>query len=297
MVKLESIRTKDGKSIEARVYVPNEDSGRVIVISPSAYLTQKFYSDIACFFRDNHFTVVTFDFRGVGDSAPRSLRRFKANLENWAQQDIDAVLRYAKNQFPKQELIFLGHGIGGEIVGLAPACQFINRVILVSCALSSTRLRRWYEKTWISVMKIFVRIISWVFGYFPGKEFGFLNNLPKGVMDEWIRWCDNANGLFDDFPDQNYRKLQVPLLTFSFSDDWRSQQNGVKALLQHFTSACITWYHLKPKEIGKRRVGHSGFFKLNPQNRLWQPLLNWINDKKCDESDEFSLIKKQGISR
>jgi len=296
MVKLETIRTKDGKNIEARVYVPTEDSNRVIVISPSAHATQTFYYDIACFFRNQKFAVVTFDFRGTGDSAPTSLKGFKANLENWAQQDIDAVLRYVKNQFPKQELIFLGHGIGGEIIGLAPASQFINRIVLVSCALSCTRLRRWREKLWIGVMKTFAKAISWLFGYFPGKELGILSDLPKGVMNEWIHWCDNANGLFDDFPDHNYRKLQVPLLAFSFSDDWRSQQNGVKALLQHFSSACVSWYHIHPKQIGKRKVNHSGFFKMTSEKTLWQPVLNWINDKKCDDK-EFSLLKKQAVSR
>jgi predicted alpha/beta hydrolase len=255
-------------------------------------VTQKFYHDIACFFSENKFTVLTFDFRGTGDSAPTALKGFKANLENWAQQDLDAVLCYAKNQFPKQELIFLGHGIGGEILGLAPASQFINRIVLVSCALSCTRLRRWREKLWIGVMKAFVKTISWLFGYFPGKELGVLNNLPKGVMYEWIDWCNNANGLFDDFPDHNYRKLQVPLLTFSFSDDWRSQESGVKALLEHFTSAYITWYHIAPKQIGKKRIGHSGFFKLSSKKRMWWPLLNWINDKKCAEEDQVLLIKK-----
>ena len=117
MVRLETIRTKDGKKIELRVYVPDEDTTRVIIISPSAQVTQKFYYDIACFFIENKFAVITFDFRGTGESATGTLKGFKANLENWAQQDLDAVLRYAKNQFSKQELIFMGHGIGGEIVG------------------------------------------------------------------------------------------------------------------------------------------------------------------------------------
>jgi hypothetical protein len=132
-----------------------------------------------------------------------------------------------------------------------------------------------------------------------GKRVGdrFLNNLPKRVMYEWISWCDNANGLFDDFPDHNYRKLQVPLLAFSFSNDWRSQQSGVKALLQHFSSACITWYHVNPTQIGKRSVGHSGFFKTYSQKTLWQSMLNWIGDKKCDGTDGILSIKKECFSQ
>ena len=292
MVRLETIRTKDGKKIELRVYVPDEDTTRVIIISPSAQVTQKFYYDIACFFRENKFAVITFDFRGTGESAPGTLKGFKANLENWAQQDLDAVLRYAKNQFSKQELIFMGHGIGGEIVGLAPASQFINRIVLVNCALSCTRLRRWREKIWLGAVKNFVKAISWLFGYFPGRELGVLNDLPKGVMFEWLHWCNNPNGLFDDFPDNNYRKLEVPLLIFSFSDDWRSQQSSVQGLLEHFASARLTWYHIDPAQIGKKRMGHLGFFKIQSKENLWQPMLNWINDKKSEEQDQISSSKK-----
>ena len=292
MFRSETIRTKDGKQVKARVYEPDEVAKRVIIISPSADVTQEFYFEIACFFRENNCAVVSFDFRGTGESAPLALKGFEASLANWALQDTDAVLRYAKNQFPKHELIFIGHGIGGEIVGLAPASQFINRIILVNCALSCTRLRRWRERTWIGIMKNFIKFTSWLYGYFPGKELRVLNNLPKGVMYEWIHWCNNSNGLFDDFPDHNYRKLQVPLLAFSFSDDWRSQESGVRALLEHFVSACITWHHIKPVQLNRRRVGHSGFFKTGFKKNLWQLLLNWINEKKCEEPDQLSLAIK-----
>src|SRR5258705_6539967 len=292
MFRSESIRTKDGKKISTRVYMPAEEPRRVIVISPSAAITQEFYSEIAYFFRENNFAVISFDFRGTGESAPAALKGFEASLENWALQDIDAVLRYTKNLFPKHELIFIGHGIGGEIIGLATASQFINRIILVNCALSCSRLRHWKERIWVEVLKNFIKLPSWLFGYFPGKGLKILNNLPKGVMDEWIHWCNNGNGLFDEFSDHNYRRLQVPLLAFSFSDDWRSQENGMQALLEHFSLACITWHHINPKQLDKQRIGHSGFFKPRFKKDLWPLVLDWINDKKREETGVFSLTKK-----
>jgi len=292
MFRSETIRTKDGRKITARMYVPDRETIRVIVISPSAGVTQEFYFEMACFFRENNFAVISFDFRGTGASAPLELKGFEASLANWALQDADAVLRYTKSQFPKHELIFMGHGIGGEIIGLSPASQFINRIILVNCALSCRELGRWNERIWIGVMKNFIKITSWLFGYFPGKGLKVLNNLPKGVMYEWIHWCNNANGLFDDFSDHNYRRLEVPLLAFSFSDDWRSQESGVQALLEHFAAASITWHHINPKQLNKRRVGHSDFFKTRFKKNLWQLLLNWIDDKKCEEPGQFKLTKK-----
>ena len=276
MVQTETIRTKDGNNISARIYRPSEDVDKVIVIAASADVTQSFYKDFAAYLLENKMAVITFDFRGVGASAPKELKGFEATLENWAQQDLDAILRHTKNLFPKQELILIGHGVGGEIIGLAPASQFVSRIILVNCALSCTRLRHWTDRIGMTTMKKFMKLSSWAFGYFPGKNFGILNNLPKGVLSEWINWCDNPNGLFDDLPDYNYRKFQVPLLALSFSDDWRSQEAGVKALLQHFVSASIQHRHINPQQAGFKSIGHSGFFRLNSKEKLWPLLLNWV---------------------
>jgi predicted alpha/beta hydrolase len=279
-----TIRTKDGRNIGIRIYAAENENASVVIIAPSAEKTQSFYFNIAVFFLQHGFSVITFDYRGVGESAPVALSRYRALLRQWAMQDMDAVLRYAKNQFPKQELIFIGHGIGGEIIGLAPASQYINRLIVVNCALSCSRLRRGQDRIWIGFMKIFVQTMSWLFGYFPGKYFGIYNNLPRGVMYEWIHWCNNTNGLFDEFPDHNYRKLKIPLLAFSFTDDWRSQQKGVKALLEHFSEAGITWYHLQPGQAGQRRVGHSGFFKKAAQSVLWPVMMSWLQNEKNEKN-------------
>lgn len=276
----EQIKTKDGRLIGIRRYQSGSESSRIILIAPSAEVTQDFYDDFACYFQQQGFHIITFDYRGVGDSAPEVLKGYEARLDQWAIQDTDAVLRYVKNQNVNQEITFIGHGVGGEIIGLAPASQYISKMILINCALSCSRLRRWKDKIWIGAMKTFVKFSSWLFGYFPGKHIGVMNNIPRGVMYEWIHWCNNENGLFDDFSDHNYRKLQIPLLALSFTDDWRSQKSGVKAMLEHFTSACITWHHLKPREAGVKKVGHSGFFKKKTGNKIWDYLIRWMNDEK-----------------
>lgn len=288
------IKTKDGLEIGARSYAPENRHGPVLIIAPSAKVSQNYYFEMSCYFQKEGYHVLTFDYRGVGDSAPVILRGFNAKLDQWAMQDTDAVIRHAKNHFPVSEIIFIGHGIGGEIVGLAPASQYIHRLVLVNSGLSCSRLRQWKDKLWIGFMKIFVRSASWLFGYFPGQRLGVLNDLPKGVMDEWIHWCNNDNGLFDDFSDHNYRKLQIPLLAFSFSDDWRSQQNSVRALLGHFTAAHIKWYHVSPIMVGMKKVGHSGFFKTSSKKIFWNCLLQWIKDERCNEdlSCESQALKK-----
>lgn len=273
-----TIRTKDGCTIGMRVYEQTTHQGKVILISPSVLVTQSHYHELALFLQSNGYPVITFDYRGVGLSAPGTLKGFKAHLHQWAVQDIDAVIRYTRNQFPGQEIIFIGHGLGGEMIGLSPASQYINRLVLVNSSLTCKKLWPWKDKLRMVFLKSFARIASILFGYFPGKRTRFSDDLPKGVVYEWLDWCNNTNGLFDRFPDNNYRKLDIPLLAISFSDDWRSPRKAVQALLHYFSGTQITWHHFKPADVGLKKIGHLGPFEKNCKEGLWLPIAAWIKN-------------------
>jgi len=271
-----NIRTKDGCTIGMNVYMQDATQGKVVLISPSVLATQMHYHELAVFLQSKGYPVITFDYRGVGRSAPETLKGFKAGLHQWAVQDIDAVIRYARNQFPNQEIIFIGHGIGGELIGLSPASQYISRLVLVNSSLTCKKLWPWKDKLRMVFLKSFVRLSSIFFGYFPGKTTGMSDDLPKGVIYEWLDWCSNNNGLFDKFPDNNYRKLQIPLLAVSFSDDWRSPRRAVQELLYYFSGTQITWHHFKPADIGMKKIGHLGPFGKNCKDGLWNTIAAWI---------------------
>ena len=132
---------------------------------------------------------------------------------------------------------------------------------------------------------------SKLFGYFPGKTVNIYGNLPRGVIYEWASWCDNPNGLFDSFPDNNYRKLNLPILAFSFSDDWHCPPRAVTELLSRFENSAITWYHMKPVEIGMKKIGHNDFFYSMMKSTLWENLLQWLNkdEKKPGEIKTITL--------
>ncbi len=277
MQESSTIRTKDGCTIGMKVFIHEPVQGKVILIGPSALTTQTHYQELAVFLQSQGYPVITFDYRGVGISAPISLKGFKARLHQWAIQDIDAVIRYARNQYPGQEIVYIGHGLGGEMIGLSPASQYISRLVLVNSSLTCKKLWPFRNKLRISFLKSLVRTSSALFGYFPGRHVGISANLPKGVMHEWLDWCSNANGLFDQFPANNYRKLDIPLLAFSFSDDWRSPRRAVQELLHYFSGTQVTWHHFKPADLGLAKVGHLGPFDKKCRDGLWNSLTVWIS--------------------
>ena len=284
------IRTKDGKKIWLSCYTPEESIGKVVIVAPTGGLTRHYYEAFAQFVRQWGYTVITFDYRGMGPSGPEQLKGYEASMHQWAVQDIDAVLIYAKNKFPKQELVYVGHCIGGEIVGLAQASQYISRLVLVNSALSCRELWPLKDRFRVIAMKWTVKLLNRWFGYFPAKRMGYPENIPAGVIHEWADWCSKPNGLFDLFPDSNYRKLQVPLLAFSFSDDWLSSPAAVQELLNRFASAITTWYHIRPTELGVRKIGHSGFFEPQMKTTLWSKMMQWLSE---GERREGAVLDKQ----
>ena len=285
------IRTKDGKEISAICYLSGETTGKVIIIGPSASVTQKHYCPLAKLFRRLGYDVITFDYRGVGLSVSENQVK-DASLHQWAVQDADAVIRYARVQFPGKELIYMGHGVGGEIIGLAQASQYINRLVLVNSALSCKKLWPAKDKMRIWMLKAVLNFSARFSSFWPGRRLGFVNNLPQGVIFEWANWCNSPNGLFDRFPDSNFQKLQIPVLAFSFSDDWRCPPRAVSELLNHFCGAAITWHHLRPEEMRTRKIGHAGFFDPAMKGTLWVMLDRWLNsDHRRDEN----IVDRQAI--
>lgn len=280
------IRTKDGTILSLNHYEPEVGTDKVMIIASTAELTKEFYDSFARFMCQKGIAVIAFDFRGMGQSIPGDLKNYEANMHQWAVQDIDAVILHAKNSFPKQEIIYTGHCTGGEIVGLAQASQYINKLVLVSSALSCKKFWAFKSRMRINWLTMTIRIRNWWYGYFPGKKLGFPENFPGGVMHQYLNWCSSTNGLFDSFPDNNYRKLRIPILAFNFSDDWHSPEKAVSELHQRFANAVITKFYIKPEELGLPQIGNRGFFN-NPEMEtlLWNKTLQWLT------TDEREKIK------
>lgn len=290
MHEKKKIRTKDGRTISITSFPSDTPVGKSIIIAPAVEVVQLDYEKFAIYFQQLGYDVTTFDYRGIGDSAPVLLKGFDARLQQWAVQDADAVIRFVRSESTGNELIYIGHGIGGELIGLAQASQYINKLVLVSSSLSCKKHWSWKGKLKITFYKAGARLANKFFGYFPGKSLGMGSNLPKGVMNELTDWCDKPNGLFDVYPENNYRKLQIPLFAFSFSNDWMTPDKAVRTLLCYFSSACITWYHMHPAELGLSGKKQYCFFETQLQSTTWVMLQQWLNEEKLHHQPATTVV-------
>ncbi len=65
----------------------------VVIINPATSVRCRYYFRFADFLFNNGFDVIAYDYRGIGESRPESLRGFDAGWLDWGRLDFEAVLR------------------------------------------------------------------------------------------------------------------------------------------------------------------------------------------------------------
>ena len=89
------LRAGDGAVLAANRF-DAPDARAVVVIAPALGVPQEFYRDFAAWLAQRGLSALTFDYRGIGASAPRSLRRFRATIDDWVRLDFEAAIGAAR---------------------------------------------------------------------------------------------------------------------------------------------------------------------------------------------------------
>ena len=165
-----TLAMQNGTSLVLRQF----DSGaapRAAVIIPSAMgVAQNFYARFAEWLSSQGFLVVTFDYRGVGLSAPRSLRGYDVSIRDWATQDCASVIDFVKVRLPEAPLYWIGHSLGGQLLGLIPNRDKIDRVMTIATGSGYWRENAWRTKRFVLWMWfVAVPLATRIAGYFPGQ--------------------------------------------------------------------------------------------------------------------------------
>ncbi|MBN2731071.1 MAG: hypothetical protein JXR26_01455 [Balneolaceae bacterium] len=277
--------TKDGLTLAATVFFPRRKlPNRVLVIGSALGVPRYFYFKFARFFAAHNFTVITFDYRGIYESTCDTLSGSEMKMEDWGSRDIESALGYAQNEFMPDELIYLSHSCGGQLIGLAPSCRQISKMIFVACQQGYWKLWTWPYNIGVYLTWHLLDTASSFVDYVPTKLLGISSlNLPAGVAKQWAEWGKSPHYLFDAKHGLNtsrYHKLSVPLLSYNFTDDLLlGPPKAVEALLKKYASADITQHTINPKDYNQNKIGHWRFFKEPLKDSLWHKTLKWINNQ------------------
>ena len=130
----------------------------------------------------------------------------------------------------------------------------------------SLKWRVWW--LWYFVVPLTTRI----YGYFPGKRLRKVGDLPRGVMNQWRKWCLNPDymvGAEGEEIREKYRNVATPISSFSFTDDELMSKKNIDSLNSFYVTSKIETSRITPEQIGAKRIGHFGFFKAKFEDSLW----------------------------
>lgn len=277
MYRSVQIAASDGYPLAADVFEPETPHGPVVVINGAMGVRRRFYRPFAEFLRQHGMTVVIYDYRGIGESRPRSLRRFDATIADWGQRDFDGVLRWVAGSWAGRQVSVVGHSIGGQIIGQAGSAGAIGRVLLVASQSGYWRHWRgaWRPAMW-TVWHVLIPALVRLAGLMPMALFGQGENLPRGVALQWAHWGRRPRYLFDPasgVDTAGYRRLQAPMRALSFADDPYAPLPAVEALTREYAAAQVEHCHIEPEP--EQGIGHFGFFR-GVRKDLWRDSLEWL---------------------
>ena len=226
--------------------------------------------------------MITFDYRGIGGSAPPRLRGFKADLEDWGRRDVAAMIDLAQAEFPDVTLSAVAHSVGGQIFGLAPNSGRVCDVLAVGAQSGYWRhwSGNWRLRVWL-LWYLFIPVLTRTLGYFPANWFGLGRDTPPDVARTWAYWGrhpDYLLGRIDASGREGYRHFAGRLRALVASDDTIAPVPAVRAMLSFYPAARIELRLIRPAELGLSAIGHFGYFREPVGRRLWPTELEWLFD-------------------
>ena len=256
------------------------DPWAAMVIAGAMGVRQECYAPIARYFASHGIHAVTFDYQGMGASRPARLAEVRADILDWAQQDLDPMLGEAQSMAPGAPLLFLGHSLGGQLLGVLPGNARVAAAITVTAGSGFYRLNdripiqaRFF---WFAA----IPLLTPLFGYFPGKPLRMVGDLPANVAWQWRRWCLHPDYLLvEPGARAAYERVAAPILAYSFEDDPMITRGAVDALHAAYRNARVERRHVTPADLGVKRIGHFGFYAPASDSSLWSSSLEWLRGR------------------
>jgi predicted alpha/beta hydrolase len=269
-----SVATQAGYDVVATFFHPDGPAKALVLIVPAMGVAQKFYARLAAWLSAQGYLAATFDFVGIGCSRPADLRALKVDITDWARFDCAAMVDALTGAAPGRPLFWLGHSLGGQILGLVPNRQRIAKVVTIACGsgywLENTPALRWRAWwLWYFAAPMATRLC----GYFPGKRLRKVGDLPRGVIEQWRRWClhpDYAVGVEGPALRAQFAAMRTPITSLSFVDDEFMSARNTESLHGFYLGAPRTMKRIAPTDVGAKKIGHFGFFNAQFQDSLWR---------------------------
>jgi predicted alpha/beta hydrolase len=273
----------DGYELKGLWMQPVAEHKGTVLLNSATGVRKEYYLNLAQYLVQQGYRVMLYDYRGIGESAPASLKGFTAYMHEWATKDMNGALNFLIKEKKATDVIWIGHSVGAQLMGVLTGKQYIKKVIGVN---TSTGYWAYFPFPYNLLTFFLWTIISplptRLLGYAPMNKFGWGEPLPKDVFFEWRNWCMQKNH-FENFLQQHIGKklfddFTVPFTVIHTTDDYIANSKTVKKLLEFYPNSKHEVINLHPADYQLKAIGHTGIFRKKHMNTLWPLVIKAVED-------------------
>ena len=274
----------DGTMLAGRLFEPHGTPTMAVMLSAGTGFPQGFYARCAQHLAGRGALVLTFDYRGIGASAPDDLAAMDMDYTDWGRLDMpgaaDALRRAAEERGVAKPLVHLAHSVGGHFVGF-----MANRALFARHAFVAVGSGYWRDHP-LSYNPF--ELYFWhVLGPLSLRRHCFVARgsgwsgapLPRGVFETWKRWCAKPGyyrgELAERLRPHSFDELDAPIRSWVFPGDPIATPKTAAAILDCYPAAPHEIVVRRPDEVGVERIGHEGAFRRGCE-RLWDEWFDWL---------------------
>ena len=271
------LRTSDHISLSIKVFEPEISNGKLLLINSATGVKQQIYFSFAKHLAEKGFTVITYDYRGIGESKPEVMRGFEATMRKWGTVDFKTLTDFIQREFPDYTKFCLGHSVGALIVGMNGYSENFEKFIFVGTQDAYLgNLTLGVAVAGLLGFGLALPVMTNFFGYFPAHRLGLGESLPKGVAFDWQTLILNKKStskLYEKNDDDFSKSLHQEVFIIHAEDDTWVTQKGMQNLLKNvYPNLKTTYREIKTSESEKGEIGHVNFFRSYNKN-LWKIVL------------------------
>lgn len=274
------LQTPDYFPISVKIFEPEIPNRKLLVINSATGVRQQVYFSFAKYLAEHGFTVITYDYRGIGESKPRKMKGFEASMRIWGTKDFKTITSFIKENYPDYTKFCLGHSVGALILGMNEDSVIFKKFIFVATQDAYIGHLSWRVAVTAALgFGIAVPVTVILKGYFPAHRFGLGESLPKGSAYDWRTLILNKKStsrLYEKIEKDYSKDLNQETFIIHAEDDSWVTMKGMESLMNNsYPNMKKTYQEIKVSESPKKQVGHINFFRS--YNRiLWKIILDKI---------------------
>lgn len=275
--------TADGIQLTLNTYAPAARPKAGVIINSATAVKQGYYTHFAKYLANQGYLVVTYDYRGIGQSSIANSRDKCLTMQAWGEKDLSAVIDWATSEYNQLQWHCIGHSVGGQIIGFANNNYKLSSVYCVSA--QSGYWGHWQMKSRLRMLFMWYVVVpglARLFGKVPGAFLGG-EALPEGPARQWAYWCRQKDYMMrsnEDSIRKSFEKVRCDMKFLIIDDDLDfAPAPAVLALESLYSNANTQIDVIESDKITNKFIGHFGFFRKQFSESLWPGVVEWLEQK------------------